>query len=486
MRLLGLGLLALLGFVLTPSLAHAASYPADLVCYVKNPDGTDACAPNEFVKECTTHPNTHLANVGGTIMCVDNAPINPPPLLDAWYPAQYWAYIGTTCPVPDTFLYVGPIPVPPDSCIGTLTTPQDDSVGWFCEDNANYRAMWGPQGYKCVLRVPSVCPGIPPMHLSKIPGYEAYECLLNNPPPACSSTEILTVTVVGPPAESACIQQWPWTSATAPANCPAGETMVSNGQPPPADRYGCAVQATCPAGQYYQQTSPPGAVPIISACLPPPVPACPAGQDPLADSLVNPVHYECCPTGNTLNIVRAPPPTVYSCVPPALPPIVCPVGQYAVTDPVVPPPYYICSPPLGAPCPVGQNRQMGVCVPNSGHAPTCSTAPAQTPTLIQPTAGYTCQPLTNVIPPPTITCPAGQHAETTVDAGGNFVYACVANPPGLPPPCPPGQYSNMTSPGPPPVYACVVMPAIPACPPGQFAAVTNYAPITYACTNGGN
>ena len=96
MRLLGLGLLALLGFVLTPSLAHAASYPADLVCYVKNPDGTDACAPNEFVKECTTHPNTHLANVGGTIMCVDNAPINPPPLLDAWYPAQYWAYIGTT------------------------------------------------------------------------------------------------------------------------------------------------------------------------------------------------------------------------------------------------------------------------------------------------------------------------------------------------------------------------------------------------------
>lgn len=417
------------------------------------------------------------------MMCVDNAPIVPPPLLDAWYPAVYSAYVGTTCPVPDTFIYVGPIAVPPDSCVSTATTPQDDSYGWFCEDNVNYRPMWGPQGYKCVLKIPTTCPGIPPMHLSKIPGYEAYECVLNNPPPSCSSTEILTVTVVGPPPQSDCIQQWPWTSATAPANCPAGETMVSNGQPPPADKYGCSIQATCPAGQYYQRTSPVGAVPIISACMPPPTPACAPGEVALADSMVTPVHYECCPTGNALNIDRSTAPPTYTCIAPPAPPV-CPPGQYAVADPVVPPPYYICTPPAGGPCPPGQNRQMGACVANSGHAPTCS--PGQTATLIQPTAGYVCQVLSVAVPPPTITCPAGQYAATSVDASGNYTYTCVPNPPGLPPSCPPGQNSNMTSPGPPPVYACVVMPAIPACPPGQYAAVTSYAPITYGCTNGGN
>lgn len=514
MRLLGLGLLAFLLCALPSFTANAADYPPDLVCYNKTPAGLDNCAANEYIQECNTHPMTHLAMIGGVMRCVDNAPIVPPPLLDAWYPAVFSGYLGWGCIVPNTFIYVGPLPVPPNSCVSTVTTPQDDTVGWFCLDNVNYWPQWGPQGYKCVLIVPVVCPGIPPHHLSKIPGYEAYECLPNNPaPPTCSSTETSTVVFPGPPPQSTCIQNWPWLSTTIPPApaCAAGESLISNGLLAPNDRYGCSFTGSCPAGQSMQQVSgpvtlpgpPPTVIPAVFACQPPPSPSCPAGQTIHADALVNPVHYHCCPDGDTLNINRSTVPPTYTCVAPivAPPPPACPAGQTAVATPPGDP-YYICSPPAGAPCPAGQNRQSGVCVANSGHVPTCAVG--QTPTLITPTGvTYVCQvttptcpagqmanvtnysPLTYVcVPDPNaLTCPAGQHLEAP---GPGAPEVCVVDPPGLPPTCPAGQYATMTSAGPPPVYVCSAMPAIPACPPGQYAAITNYAPITYGCTNGGN
>lgn len=482
MRLMWLAALALTFGLSFHNQAYAASYPVDLVC--PNMDNSvvppvPLCAPNEFIETCTTVPNTHLASIRWPTSsdpivsrCVDNAPL-PVAMMDAYYPG-YYDYYGSYygCIVPNTVLYTGTTPVMPlDTCISTATTPAGwDSYGWFCEDNVNYRPQSGPQGYKCVLRNMPTCPGIPPYELVPIPGYaNSWECLPVNPPVAtCSSTETYTMTVVGPPADYACVQNWPWDNSTLPPDpqCPVGESLIANGAVPPI-RYGCKIDSTCPSGQEMVITSPPAARPVVYACQTPAPVTCPVGQSPWPNVAANPVTYVCCPDGQQLDI-----PTLTCVVPTTPPPPTCPPGQSpqpntggGTTS------YYICSPTMGAPCPVGENRQASGCVPNSATLPVCN--PGQTPTVVAPTAstGYTCVP--------DATCPPGQRFDTSV-----FPPVCIPDP-GTPNsgPCAVGQIVEVL-PG--PTYNCITPPVIPTCPPGQYVAVTGTAPLTYGCTNGGN
>lgn len=293
-------------YLLVPHTGWAASYPPDLVC--TNMDNSTApptalCAPNEYISTCTSVPNTHLATIRWpapasppTLRCVDNAPL-PVAMMDAYYPG-YYDYYGTYygCIVPNTVLYTGVAPVlPPDTCISTTTTPAGwDSYGWFCEDNVNYRPQSGPQGYKCVLRNMPTCPGLPPYELQPIAGYaNSWECVPVGTPATCSSTETLTMTVVGPPADYSCVQNWPWDAATLPPDpqCASGESLISNSQNPP--RYGCQVDSSCPVGQSMVITSAPGVRPVVYACQTPVAPSCPAGQEPWVNPNANPPAYYC-------------------------------------------------------------------------------------------------------------------------------------------------------------------------------------------------
>ncbi len=477
MRLMWLAPLALVFGLILPITAQAASYPPDMVCPTPSPPAPP-CTAAEQIATCTTVPNTHIATIRWptagsppTVRCVDNAPL-PVAMMDAYYPGYYDAYGSYYgCIVPNTVLYTGTSPImPPDTCISTPTTPAGwDGYGWFCEDNVTYRPQSGPQGYKCVLRNMPTCPGIPPYELQPIPGYaNSWECVPVNPPVGtCSSTETYTLTVVGPPPDYACVQNWPWDAATLPPDpqCPAGESLVANGAVPPI-LYGCKLDNTCPAGQTMEVTSPPGVRPVVFACVAPAAPTCPVGETPWPNVSANPVTYTCCPNGQQLDLATM---TCTVVTTPGVP--TCPPGQIAQPSTGSTSSYYICSPPAGAPCPVGQNRQAGVCVPNSSSLPTCN--PGQTPTVVPPsaTSSYVCVPLT--------TCPAGQRLDTIANPP-----VCVPDP-GYPTtgPCAAGQIVEVL-PG--PTYNCVNPPAVPACPPGQYAAVTGTSPLTYGCTNGGN
>lgn len=526
MKFLGqLACLLLVILCFSPHVAHAADYAPDLVCY--NMDNTTTpptplCAANEYTEVCTSHPLTHLASIGGVMRCLDNAPIIAPGLLDAWYPEQSY-YSGYTwytgCTVPNTFPYTGAAAVPANSCIGTTTTPQDDSVGWFCEDNVNYHPEYGSVGYKCVLNVPIVCPGIPPHHLQQITtptGYNAYECVPNvTTMPTCSSTETLTLIFTTPTNQYQCIQTWPWDKTTLPQSppppapttyaCPANESLISDGAPAPSTRYGCALNDSCPSGQHLTQTSPPGALPLVSTCMTPVPPTCPSPttETALPDTLVNPVAYYCCPNGNTLSINRATTPATYGCVAPVAPPV-CPPGQQLAT--VTTTPYYICSPPDPTPCLPGQNYQTSSCVPNSTHMPTCTssqtqelTAPVSTQTCV-PTISPSCPPGQVInytsVSPVTYTCVAST-ADPVCTTGTHLVLAppttpytpgtCVADTPGTPPTCAAGEILNTISVGPPATYSCVLLPVPPPCPPGQTPRMVTMTPtVTYACSSEGN
>jgi len=482
MRIMWLAPLVFAFCLLMPQPGWAASYPPDLVC--TNMDNntvppTPLCAPNEYISSCTSYPNTHLATIRyptagspPTLRCVDNAPL-PVAMMDAYYPG-YYDYYGTYygCIVPNTVLYTGTTPaMPPDTCISTPTTPPGwDGYGWFCEDNTNYRPQSGPQGYKCVLRNYPTCPGIPPYEMAPIPGYaNSWECVPVNPPVGtCSSTETYTMTVVGPPADYACVQNWPWDAGTLPPDpqCAAGESLISNSQNPP--RYGCQLDNTCPVGQEMVMTSAPGARPVTYACQTPAAPTCPPGQDPWVNPNANPPAYYCCPTGQQLNL------STLTCQTPVTPPVPsCPAGQHAEPDTSGGTQgYYTCSPAYPGPaCPAGQNRQSTGCVPNSMNIPSCGGG--RTPVMVPPTAGasYICVP--------DAACPVGQRLDITVNPP-----ACVPDT-GLPTtgPCAAGQIVEV-APG--PVYNCVTPPGIPTCPPGQYVAITSTSPITYGCTNGGN
>jgi hypothetical protein len=531
MKFLGqLACLLLVVLCFAPNVAQATDYPPDLVCYIKDDKigsvtgvpYADMCATNEYTQVCTSHALTHLASVGGVTVCTTNATIIAPGLLDAWYPEQTY-YSGyawyTGCTVPNTFPYTGLAAVPPNSCIGTTTTPQDDSVGWFCEDNINYHPEFGSVGYKCVLNVPIVCPGIPPHHLQQITtptGYNAYECVPNSTVaiPTCSSTETLTTIFTSPTNQYSCIQNWPWTRVTLPTSppppappvyaCLANETVISNGALPPSELYGCVLNNNCPVGQSRQQTSPPNTFPITSACLPPPAISCSGTDIALPDPMVNPVTYHCCPIGNSLSINRATIPPTYTCTATSTPPTTCPPGQIPSTTTASS--YYFCTPPDPIVCPPGQNYQTSACVTNSTHLPSCTAS--QTPEMTIPTSTTTCVPL------PAATCPPGQVPNVTSYApltytcitstadpicttGTHLVLApvtapytpgtCVADAPGTVPTCAAGEMLNTISAGPPAVYSCVPLPVPPACPPGQTPRMVTMTPsVTYACFSEGN